>query len=63
MTNLPSSNLNSSDLKRTPSLTISLESNASKSYLMEFAGIFKDDSDFADIISELQAERQDSSEI
>ena len=38
------------------------KSTTSKNSLMEFAGIFQDDSDFEDIVAELQAERQDSSE-
>ena len=39
------------------------ERSKSKNSLMEFAGMFEDDSDFADIVAELQAERKDSSEV
>ncbi|MEL7078871.1 MAG: hypothetical protein AAFY63_04890 [Cyanobacteria bacterium J06643_13] len=44
-------------------ISTSSKSNVSKNSLMKFAGIFQDDSDFADIITELQAEREDSDEI
>lgn len=43
-------------------ISVSSESSMSKNSLMEFAGIFQDDSDFADIVAEFQAERRDSSE-
>lgn len=43
-------------------ISTSSESSTSKNSLMEFAGIFKDDSDFADIVAEFQAEREDSNE-
>ena len=43
-------------------ISVATESNSTENALMEFAGIFKDDSDFQDIVAELKAERQDNSE-
>ena len=43
-------------------ISVATESHSSENALMEFAGIFKDDSDFQDIVAELKAERQDNSE-
>jgi hypothetical protein len=40
-----------------------IQSVTSESPLMKFAGIFKDDPDFMEIMKEIRAEREDDSEI
>lgn len=41
-------------------ISVSRESTSEQNPLMKFAGIFEDDSDFEDIIAEIQAEREDN---
>ncbi|MGL4883726.1 MAG: hypothetical protein ACRC8K_22105 [Waterburya sp.] len=44
-------------------ISLPKKTSDNENYLMKFAGIFKNDSDFQEIMSEIQAEREDESTI
>ena len=44
-------------------ISMATKSISSENPLMKFAGIFKDDTDFEDIMSDLKAERANESEV
>lgn len=44
-------------------ISVPIESTSDENPLMKFAGIFEDDPDFQDIIAEINAERENNSEI
>ena len=44
-------------------ISIATESISIENPVMKFAGIFKDDTDFEDIMSDLRAERENESEV